>query len=696
MSPNRLADEKSPYLLQHAGNPVDWYPWGEEAFTAARELDRPIFLSIGYATCHWCHVMERESFEDEQVARLMNETFINVKVDREERPDIDGIYMTVAQMATGQGGWPLTVVMTPERLPFFSGTYFPRESRFGRPGMVDLVPRIGQLWQTRRQDLLESAAAIQRNLQQLGAQESGVAAPGADTLARGFDELAREFDPTHGGFGRAPKFPTPHRLLFLLRYWRRTGNEDALRMVERTLDAMRHGGVFDQLGFGFHRYSTDREWLLPHFEKMLYDQALLAMAYVEAGQATGEPRHARVAAEVLEYVIRDLADPAGGFHSAEDADSEGEEGRFYVWTDAEFREVVGPENADLAAAAWRVQPRGNFIDEATGERPGTNILHGGGPSASGEREAGMGPDERERRLNEARRQLFDRRENRVRPLRDDKVLTDWNGLIIAALAKASFALAEPRFAAAAERASDFLWRTMWKDGVLLHRYRQGDADIDGNLDDYAFLAWAEIELHQAMQGAEHLRRAKLLTDAMLARFREPGSPGLFFTPEDRPDLIVRRKEVYDGAVPSGNSVALHNLLRLARLTADPAYERAASEIATGFARVVEAHPSAFTWFLSGLEFVADGGRELVIAGDPASDAFRAMLAAARSGYRPHLVTLVRPAGIDSAALEQLAPFMIEFAGDPEADATAWLCRGLLCERPVRTAEELEALLNDDT
>jgi uncharacterized protein YyaL (SSP411 family) len=696
LSPNRLADEKSPYLLQHAGNPVDWYPWGEEAFTAARELDRPIFLSIGYATCHWCHVMERESFEDEQVARLMNETFINVKVDREERPDIDGIYMTVAQMATGQGGWPLTVVMTPERLPFFSGTYFPRESRFGRPGMVDLVPRIGQLWQTRRQDLLESAAAIQRHLQQLGAQESGVAAPGADTLARGFDELAREFDPTHGGFGRAPKFPIPHRLLFLLRYWRRTGNEDALRMVERTLHAMRHGGVFDQLGFGFHRYSTDREWLLPHFEKMLYDQALLAMAYVEAGQATGEPRHARVAAEVLEYVIRDLADPAGGFHSAEDADSEGEEGRFYVWTDAEFREVVGPENADLAAAAWRVQPRGNFIDEATGERPGTNILHGGGPSAGGEREAGMGPEERERRLNEARRQLFDRRENRVRPLRDDKVLTDWNGLSIAALAKASVALAEPRFAAAAERASDFLWRTMWKDGVLLHRYRQGDADIDGNLDDYAFLAWAEIELHQAMQGAEHLRRAKLLTDAMLARFRERGSPGLFFTPEDRPDLIVRRKEVYDGAVPSGNSVALHNLLRLARLTADPAYERAASEIATGFARVVEAHPSAFTWFLSGLEFVADGGRELVIAGDPACDAFRAMLAAARSGYRPHLVTLVRPAGIAAAALEQVAPFMIEFAGDPEVDATAWLCRGLLCERPVRNAEELEALLNDDT
>ena len=695
MSPNRLADANSPYLLQHAGNPVDWYPWGDEAFAAARELDRPIFLSIGYATCHWCHVMERESFEDEQVARLMNETFINVKVDREERPDIDGIYMIVAQMATGQGGWPLTVVMTPDRLPFFSGTYFPRESRFGRPGMVDLVPRIGHLWKTRRQDLLESAESIQRQLQQLGATQSAEDAPGPDTLQRGFEELAREFDPVHGGFGRAPKFPTPHRILFLLRYWRRTGNAEALQMVERTLDAMRDGGVFDQLGFGFHRYSTDRAWLLPHFEKMLYDQALLCLAYVEAYQATGEPRHARVAEEVLEYVIRDLVDPAGGFHSAEDADSEGEEGRFYVWTDAEFRAVVGPESADLAAAAWGVRPRGNFTDEATGERPGTNILHRTRPLAGLADEAGLDPDEHETRLNEARLRLFDRRERRVRPLLDDKVLTDWNGLMIAALARASVALGRPHFAVAAERAAEFLWRTMWRDGRLLHRYRDGDAGIDGNLDDYAFLTWAEIELHQATQEPEHLRRAKLITDAMLARFRQHGSPGLYFTPEDRPDLIVRRKEVYDGAVPSGNSVALNNLLRLARLTADSSYEQAAGEIAAAFAPVVEAHPSAFAWYLSGLEFAIDGGRELVIEGDPAAEAFQSMLAVARAGYRPHLVTLVRGVGAAAVDLEAVAPFTAGFRREPGADATAWLCRGQVCERPVTTSEELEALLNED-
>jgi uncharacterized protein YyaL (SSP411 family) len=689
---NRLANEKSPYLLQHARNPVDWYPWGEEAFAAARTLDRPVFLSIGYATCHWCHVMERESFEDEEVARLMNETFVNVKVDREERPDIDGIYMAVAQMATGQGGWPLTIVMNPDRLPFFSGTYFPRESRFGRPGMLDLIPRIAQLWKTRRDDLMKSAEAIRHNLQRLEMTGSADAAPGVETLASGFEELSKQFDGVRGGFGRAPKFPTPHRLLFLLRYWHRTGNGRALQMVEQTLDAMRAGGVFDQVGFGFHRYSTDDRWLLPHFEKMLYDQAMLAMAYVEAFQATGASRHARVAAEVLEYVIRDLSDPAGGFHSAEDADSEGEEGRFYTWTDTELREVVGPENADIAASSWNVVAPGNFTDEATGDRPGTNILHVSRPLDERASQLGIDPADLAGRLEECRLLLFERRVGRVRPLLDDKVLTDWNGLMIAALAKAGVSLDAPRFLAAAVGASDFLWSTMWLGGRLLHRYREGVAEIDGNLDDYAFLAWGEIELHQATQDPEHLRRARLLTDAMLERFGEPGSPGLFFTPDDRPDLIVRRKEVYDGAVPSGNSAALSNLLRLARLTAEPRYEKAASDVAGAFTRLVEAHPSAFAWFLSGIEFVVEGGRELVISGRGHSPELEAMLETARSGYRPHLVTLVQPTGTASRGLEEVAPFVTEFRVEPGSEATAWLCRGLMCERPVKSAAELEGLL----
>ncbi|MEJ2483490.1 MAG: thioredoxin domain-containing protein, partial [Gemmatimonadota bacterium] len=638
--PNRLADEKSPYLLQHAENPVDWYPWSEEAFASARALDRPVFLSIGYATCHWCHVMEHESFEDEEVARLMNDTFINIKVDREERPDIDGIYMAVAQMMGGQGGWPLTIVMTPERLPFFSGTYFPRESRFGRPGMVDLVPRIGHLWATRRDDLKKSADAIRTNLEQLEAGAPVGRVPGRETLARGFEALENEHDPVHGGFGRAPKFPTPHRLLFLLRYGRRTGSSRALEIVEHTLDAMRSGGVFDQVGFGFHRYSTDAGWLLPHFEKMLYDQALLTMAYTEAFQATGAERHARTAREVIEYVLRDLSDPSGGFHSAEDADSEGEEGRFYLWTEAELRRLVGEENADLSISAWGVREDGNFTDEATGRRPGTNVLHLPMPMLARAEALGIDPAEFEVRLEASRRRLFERREERVRPLKDDKVLTDWNGLMIAALARASAVFDEPRYLVAAETASDFVWSVMWRHGRLLHRYREGEAEIDGNLDDYAFLAWGEIELHQAGQDLRHLERAKRLTDAMLERFGDGPKPGLYFTPADRDDLIVRRREVYDGAVPSGNSVALSNLLRLGRLTAAPRYERAAAEVAEAFGPVVEAHPAAFTWFLSGLEFVEDGGRELVIAGDPGSSEVAAMLEVSRRGYRPHLVTLL--------------------------------------------------------
>ncbi len=696
--PNRLADEKSPYLLQHAGNPVDWYPWGDEAFAAARALDRPIFLSIGYATCHWCHVMEHESFEDEEVARLMNETFVNVKVDREERPDIDGIYMSVAQLMGGQGGWPLTIVMTPERMPFFSGTYFPRESRFGRPGMVDLVPRIAHLWSTRREDLSASAAAVRASLEKLEAGVRTGQAPGPETLTRGFEDLVREHDPMHGGFGRAPKFPTPHRLLFLLRYWRRTGNAQALEIVERTLDAMRAGGVFDQVGFGFHRYSTDADWLLPHFEKMLYDQALLTMAFVEAFQATGAERHARVAHEVIEYVLRDLTDPAGGFHSAEDADSEGEEGRFYVWTDAELREVVGAEHADLSVAAWGVRPEGNFTDEATGRKTGSNILHH--PVTDESLAASMGREATEllARLESSRRRLFERRGNRIRPLKDDKVLTDWNGLMIAALAKASVALEEPRYLAAAERAADFLWSVMWKDGRLLHRYREGEAEIDGNLDDYAFLAWAEIELHQASQDLLHLDRARRLTDAMLDRFGDGPEDGLYFSPAGRDDLIVRRREVYDGAIPSGNSAALSNLLRLARLTADPRYEREADRIARAFGAVVEAHPAAFTWFLSGLEFAADGGRELVIAGDPGSDEVEAMLRTSRRGYRPHLVTLLRPPEMsgrqpgDGTDAESIAPFLVDFEPESGSGATAWLCRGLMCERPVTRASDLANLL----
>lgn len=692
MPPNRLANEQSPYLLQHADNPVDWYPWGEEAFSAARDLDRPIFLSIGYATCHWCHVMEHESFEDEDVARLMNESFVNVKVDREERPDIDGIYMAVAQMATGHGGWPLTIVMTPDRLPFFSGTYFPRESRFGRPGMLDLVPRIRELWQTRRDDLLTAAHETRDRLQSLAEADRSGRALDADTLSRGFQELELEYDQERGGFGRAPRFPTPHRLLFLLRFWRRTGVDQALEMVVKTLDALRAGGIFDQVGYGFHRYSTDDQWLLPHFEKMLYDQALLVMAYVEAFQATGDASHARVAKQVLEYVLRDMTAPDGGFYSAEDADSEGEEGKFYLWTDEELRQVLGESDADFAALVWEIRPGGNFVDEATGERSGTSIPHLAEPLQARAAELGLELSELEHRLDSVRERLLEHRSRRIRPLLDDKILTDWNGLMIAALAKAGGALDAPEYVESATRAAAFLWTTMQTDGRLLHRYRDGDADIEANLDDYAFFAWAEIELHQVTQDPEHLRRAIVLTDSMLERFHDDASGGLFFSPAGRPDLIVRQREAYDGAVPSGNSVALSNLLRLARLTAEAKYERAAGEISRAFSRTVGSHPSAFSMFLCGLEMVVDGGQELVIAGDPESDAVTEMLDVAGRGYEPHLVTILRPAGEDARGVTEIAPFLVEFRGEPGAEATAYLCRGLMCERPVTSVAELKSLL----
>ena len=422
--PNRLADEKSPYLLQHAHNPVDWYPWGEEAFAAARDLDRPIFLSIGYATCHWCHVMERESFEDAAVAALMNEAFINVKVDREERPDIDGIYMTVAQLATGQGGWPLTIVMTPDRLPFLAATYIPRDDRHGRVGMVNLVPRIAAAWSDRREALLDSAVSIRDRLESMASADLGGRSLGPEVLRQAFQELSASFDREHGGFGSAPKFPTPHRLLFLLRYWQRTGVDRARQMVEQTLDSLRAGGVFDQVGFGFHRYSTDREWLLPHFEKMLYDQAMLMLAYAELVETGGGAPREEVVRQIAEYVLRDLTSADGAFFSAEDADSEGEEGRFYVWSADEVREVLGPDAA-MALEAWSFEEEGNYLDEATGRATGMNIPH-------------VRPETKSdpARLESARLALLERRATRVRPLLDDKVLTDWNGLMIAAMARA--------------------------------------------------------------------------------------------------------------------------------------------------------------------------------------------------------------------------------------------------------------------
>jgi uncharacterized protein YyaL (SSP411 family) len=678
---NRLMHEKSPYLLQHAQNPVDWYPWGDEAFAAARELDRPIFLSIGYATCHWCHVMEQESFEDGEVARLMNAAFVNIKVDREERPDIDGIYMTVAQLTTGQGGWPLTILMTPERIPFMAATYIPRENRHGRVGMVNLIPRIQQAWAERRSALLESAASIQQHLESTAAADLGGRTLGTDVLRQGFSELSASFDRQHGGFGSAPKFPTPHRLLFLLRYWRRTGVDMALAMVDRTLESLRAGGVFDQVGFGFHRYSTDREWLLPHFEKMLYDQAMLMLAYAESFEASPDPARERVVREIAEYVLRDLTSPEGAFYSAEDADSEGEEGKFYVWSLDEVRAVLGEREASHAAAAWGLTPEGNYRDEASGRTTGRNIPHLSSLEASDDL------------LEKARRSLFEHRALRERPLLDDKVLTDWNGLMIAALARAGRVLADAGLVTAARRSAAFIHETMESGGELLHRYRDGEAALQANLDDYAFLAWGEIELYQSTFEPEHLERAIRLTDSMVDRFLDADRGGFFFSAAGKADLIVRQREVYDGAVPSGNSVALYNLARLARLTGRPDYEKRVSDMASAFSRQVASQPAAFTFFLSALDMAIGPSQELVIVGDPDAEDTRSLLAVAREDYHPNLVVLLRPPGDAGSAIAGLAPFTENF-DLVDGQAAAYLCSGFACERPVSEPDALRDLIGD--
>lgn len=678
---NRLASSASPYLLQHRENPVDWWPWSQAAFDAARSRDVPVFLSIGYSTCHWCHVMERESFEDAAVARLMNEAFVNIKVDREERPDIDSVYMTVCQMLTGSGGWPLTIVMTPDRRPFFAGTYFPRESRFGRIGMLDLVPRIRGFWQERREEADREALRLTGNLTATVQADMQAEMPSLQTLDAAYQHLKSRFDEERGGFGSAPKFPAPHGLMFLLRYWRRTGKADALRMVEVTLEKMRMGGIFDQVGYGFHRYSTDADWKLPHFEKMAYDQALHVLAYAEAFQATGKPLYRRVAREVIAYVLRDLTGPEGGFHTAEDADSEGREGKFYVWHERELEQVLGEKLFPLAAEAYSVRREGNFADEATGRLTGENILH-------------LTRNVDDARLAEARGRLLEVRQRRVRPGKDDKVLTDWNGLMIAALSVASRAFDEPQYAAAASRAATFIRDNLsTAGGRLLHRWRRGESGIEGMLDDYAFYIWGLIELYQTTYAAEYLEEALLLATTCLEHFRDDARGAFFLTADDAESLVVRPKDSYDGACPSGNSVMMINLLHLARLSADAKWEKRAHEVARCFAAVIQAHPSGFTGMLSALDFALGPSFEVVIAGDPEAADTKAMLEGLRRHFLPRKVVMLRPEGNDADALDSLVPGIAAYRSTGGA-ATAYVCRSLQCDAPTTSAKQMMELLAD--
>jgi uncharacterized protein YyaL (SSP411 family) len=675
--PNRLISEKSPYLLQHAYNPVDWHPWGEEAFEKARREDKPVFLSVGYSTCHWCHVMAHESFQDPLVAGLINQAFVSIKVDREERPDIDQVYMRVCQMMTGRGGWPLTIIMTADKKPFFSATYIPKRGRFGQMGMVELVPRIRELWETNRDELLRSADQVVLHLGSSPPSDQGQELD-VSTLDKAYQALAGIFDLENAGFGRVPKFPTPHNLMFLLRYWQRNKDRFALEMAETTLQAMRLGGIYDQVGQGFHRYSTDQEWLVPHFEKMLYDQSLLVLAYLEAYQATGRRIYSETAREILEFVQREMDSPEGGFYAALDADSEGVEGKFYLWQSEELKDLLNAEEQRLFFKIFDLRAVGNL--------EGWKILRMRSTLEDAAAVLQLPEQELAEKLEAIRQKLFNAQQKRVRPLRDELILTDWNGLFIAALARAAQVWSDDGYAQAARSAADFLLeKVRTPEGRLFHRYKDGPA-VQGNLDDYAFLVWGLIELYEASFDSKYLQIALDLNKAMIDHFWDDRVGGLFFTPDDGESLLVRQKEVYDGAVPSGNSVAMLNLLRLSHLTGTSELEERAAAISQAFSGVVSSQPLGHSMFMCALEFIFGSPAEVVLAGKPGEQGTLEMLSALRSRFFPSMVVLM--AAEDLGGIANFAAGLSKL----EDKVTAYVCAGHKCELPTtRPAEMLEIL-----
>jgi uncharacterized protein YyaL (SSP411 family) len=685
---NRLIDEKSPYLLQHAYNPVDWYPWGEEAFKKARDEDKLIFLSIGYSTCHWCHVMEKESFADPAVARLLNHDFVSIKLDREERPDLDGYFMSVCQMLTGQGGWPLTIVMTPCKKPFFAGTYFPRDSRYGLPGLLTLLPKLSRLWKEERARVSKSSAELCEMVREIHASsaDTGHELPGMELLTDAFDRLAEIHDCHYGGFGHSPKFPLPQNLMFLLRFWRSNGENKALDMVTGTLDHMIRGGIFDQLGFGFHRYSTDQEWLVPHFEKMLHDQALMALVYLEAHQVTADGRYSEAAGQILDYVLRDLISPDGAFFAAEDADSEGEEGAFYVWTPAEIKRILGEERGHLFCVYYGVTGEGNFVH-------GKSVLHRRYEVEDFARREAMNTDAVKVFLKDSRAQLLEARSNRERPFRDEKIIVGWNGLMIAALARASIVLNDGSLAEIATAAVRFIEQHMFtEEGRLLRCYRKGEAAVPAFLEDYAFLIWGLIELYQATFKAGHLRLALSLNEDMLDLFSDDDDGGLNFAADREEEFLYIKADAQDGALPSGNSVAALNLLKLGRLCREPRLEKRGESIIRSFSGDARHSPTAFTFLLSALDLAHASPEDVVISGREDAAETTAFLEIVQSGFNPQRTVHLYRGENGGEQIRDLCPFLAEMQrdGDP---ARAFVCRERRCLPPVKEASALRDLLH---
>ena len=685
---NRLIHESSPYLLQHAANPINWFPWGQEAFETAKREDKPIFVSIGYSTCHWCHVMERESFSDKEVAELLNKNFIAIKVDREERPDIDNVYMTVTQALTGSGGWPMTIFMTPDKKPFYAGTYFPKHQRWGRPGMMELLPKIAEAWRNDRQKILTSADQITQHVIRLSSRQPGTKLD-QEILDQARQFFVQAYDPEYGGFVKSPKFPSPHQLNFLLRRYYHTRDAQALAMVEKTLTQMRLGGIYDQLGFGFHRYSTDARWLVPHFEKMLYDQAMLIMAYTEAYQATGKAFYAMVAEEIITYVLRDMMSAQGGFYSAEDADSEGIEGKFYLWTPKEIKTLLGEKDARLFSNVFNVKEGGNFEDAGPGHHIDQNILHLQKPLPELAKEVGIPENQLKKQLEVSRQILFDARQKRIHPFKDDKILTDWNGLMIAALAKAGYVLDKQGYTTAASTSADFILKNLTADnGRLLKSYRKGKAGSAAHLNDYAFMVWGLIELYQATYKANYLVDAIALNEQMLAHFWDEQNGGLYITADDGEKLLVRSKEIYDGAIPSGNSVAVYNLLRLAHMTGKTDYMEKAEGIIKAFSDPVKQYPAGHSQLMVALEYALNPNYEVVIVGEPQKQDTRLMLAALRQPFIPEKIVLFRSAEkLTAGAIIGIAPFTRSIAAR-NGQATVYVCQEFACKLPTTSIDQM--------
>ena len=702
MHTNRLANEQSPYLLQHAHNPVDWFPWGPEAFEKARGEDKPIFLSIGYSTCHWCHVMERESFENEAIAALMNRDYVPIKVDREERPDVDRIYMTFVQATTGGGGWPMSVWLTPDLEPFFGGTYFPPEARYGHPGFASILAQIAAAWAADRGQIVDSARDMVEQLRQHAEVEAGrVGAIDHAILDSGFFAFRRSFDTRLGGFGPAPKFPRPSVLNFLLRYHARTKNQEALDMALLTLREMAKGGMNDQLGGGFHRYSVDQRWRVPHFEKMLYDQAQLALSCLEAFQASGDPQYAETARRILEYVLRDMTGPEGGFYSAEDADSAIDparpdlkgEGAFYIWSADEIRNRAGQPAADWFCYRYGVEAGGNVADDPHGEFTGKNILYQARTVEETARHFGRPIEEVRAGLEQAGRVLLEARSKRVRPHLDDKVLTAWNGLMISAFARGGAILAEPRYAAAARRASEFLIARVYdrQSGALLRRWRQGEAAIPAFLDDYALFAQGLLDLYEAQFDRRDLELAIRLTEKQMELFEDPEQGAFFASAADDASLVMRVKEDYDGAEPSGNSVAAMNLLRLARFTNRSSFRESAERTLAAFASRLAATPAALPQMLAACEWLLDEPREIILVGGRDDADTQALLRTLHSRFVPNRVAMLVDSPKTRRALAAGIP-SIEFMEKMEGRASVYVCRNYTCQLPVTEAEKFAELL----